>query len=163
MKGEKMNIQAIDYRGSIVDGPGLRTVVYVQGCEKHCKGCHNYTTWDPNGGTIYTVEALETEIRKKSLTKRITISGGEPLLQYEELLKLVQQLADFNITVYTGYELEKVPKTLLPQIDYLKVGPFIQRLHSATIPYAGSTNQKFLCIERRVKDDYKNLISTTNK
>lgn len=153
-----MKIQSIDYRGSIVDGPGIRTVLYMQGCEKHCPGCHNQVTWDHNSGISRKIDEIVAEIRRYSIAKKLTISGGEPLLQYEALLLLVQSLSEFNIAIYTGYELENVPKELLLHIDYLKVGPFIADLKSTVLPYVGSSNQKFLHVNRVISNDYKNLI-----
>ena len=154
-------INALDFRGSVVDGPGVRSVIYVQGCYKHCPGCHNFQTWDPSKGTAYPVEELADIIRQNSPIKKLTISGGEPLLQLDALIQLVKELKDFNSTVYTGFEFDQVPKKLLPHIDYLKVGPFIEKLKSTIIPFAGSTNQQFLVINREAKeyDEYEKLIS----
>ena len=92
-------INSIDYQGSIVDGPGIRTVLYVQGCVKRCKGCHNPSTWDIKNGKSVDINSLASELRKKVTNKKITISGGEPLLQYDAVLELVKLLYDFNIAL----------------------------------------------------------------
>ena len=73
-------INSIDYKGSIVDGPGIRTVLYLQGCEQRCEGCHNTGTWDINIGKFVSVIDLANEIRRRSFNNKLTISGGEPLL-----------------------------------------------------------------------------------
>ena len=140
----KININSIDYSGSIVDGPGVRTVLFVQGCEKHCKGCHNPSTWDKNQGTLIDIEDIINELREKCHNKKLTISGGEPLLQYDVILELVLQIQDFDIALYTGLELSDVPTKILKYIKYIKVGRYIKDKHTTITPYIGSTNQKFI-------------------
>lgn len=142
----EMRINSIDYSGSIVDGPGIRTVLYLQGCHQHCEGCHNPGTWDINGGKKVTIDSLVEEILDKSMTKKITISGGEPLLQVEAVLELSKKLKskNFNITLYTGYELEHVPNEILEYLDYIKVGRYEKDKRSTTVDYIGSTNQRFI-------------------
>ena len=135
-----------DYDGSVSDGPGVRTVIYVQGCKFGCKNCHNKQTWDFYGG--YTIEILELfdEIVKKSKYQRITISGGEPLLQKEAVYELIKLLHSkhYDIALYTGYELKDVPQEFFGKLHYIKTGRFIQELSSTVIPYVGSSNQKFV-------------------
>ncbi|MHB8360735.1 MAG: 4Fe-4S single cluster domain-containing protein [Thermoplasmataceae archaeon] len=140
-------INSIDYRGSIVNGPGLRTVLFVQGCEQKCKGCHNPYTWNINLGKPTPVSELTDEIRNNSITKKFTISGGEPLLQTPMILELVKKLDDFNIVLYTGYEFEDVQKELLEHLDYIKVGKYEQGKRCTTIDYIGSTNQRFISLK----------------
>ena len=89
-------INSIDFRGSICDGPGIRTVLFVQGCKRHCLNCHNPQTWDMNNGIKYDINELANIIIEKSLFKKITISGGEPLLQMESLEKLLVLLKSEN-------------------------------------------------------------------
>ncbi len=143
-----IRINSIDYRGSIVDGPGIRTVLFVQGCKQRCNSCHNPSTWDLNAGESVSVADLADEIRTKSPNKNLTISGGEPLLQVPAVLELIKLLNDFNIVMYTGYELEEVPDEILPYIDYLKVGKYDKEKHCTTIAYIGSENQQFINISR---------------
>ncbi|OLS22512.1 MAG: Pyruvate formate-lyase 1-activating enzyme [Candidatus Heimdallarchaeota archaeon LC_3] len=145
----KIKINSIDYSGSIVDGPGLRTVLFVQGCEKKCKGCHNQGAWDYSKGTEIDIDDLVEELNKKCLNKKLTISGGEPLHQYESLLVLLNKLQDYNLILYTGNEMEEVPKTILEYLDYIKVGRFIEEEKGSTIPYVGSKNQQFIRLKER--------------
>lgn len=140
----KININSVDFSGSIVDGPGIRTVIYVQGCNIRCHNCHNPETWDLNTGIEYDVEQLAEIIKKKSLTKRLTISGGEPLLQYEAVLELVKFLKDYDIVLYTGFELADVNEELLKYLNYIKIGRFIENKICTTQSYIGSSNQKFI-------------------
>ena len=138
-------INSIDFRGSICDGPGIRTVLFLQGCKRHCFNCHNPQTWDINNGIKYDINELANTIIEKSSFKKITISGGEPLLQIEQLEKLLNLLKseNFNITLYTGFEKKDVPKNILIKLNYLKTGEYKNNLRTTITPYVGSTNQLF--------------------
>lgn len=74
-----LRINKIDFSGSICDGPGIRTVLFLQGCKKRCEGCHNPQTWEIKAGKIIAISELFEAICANSKMKRITISGGEPL------------------------------------------------------------------------------------
>ena len=140
----KIVINSIDYSGSIVDGPGIRTVLFVQGCKRKCEDCHNPSTWDIDKGKKFDIEDIVEDLRKKCLNKKLTISGGEPLLQYPAILELVKSLDDFNIILYTGFEFDYVPKDILHYLEYIKVGKYIKEKRSTIIPFMGSNNQKFI-------------------
>lgn len=150
MINSKIYIHHIDFQGSIADGPGVRIILYVQGCKRHCKGCHNPQTWDLRGGNVYNTGELAELIAIQSPTNRITISGGEPLLQTESVSDLIYFLKrrGFDIALYTGNELKDVPKKILEQINYIKVGAFIQEKKCTDMPYIGSWNQKFICLRQ---------------
>lgn len=137
-------INTLDLLGSIVDGPGIRTVLYVQGCHGTCDGCHNPKTWDTDKGIKIDVADLANKIKHGTPNKKLTISGGEPLLQYDEILELVKKLDDFDIALYTGFELDAVPKEIIKYLKYIKVGRFIKEEICTTMPYIGSKNQKFI-------------------
>jgi len=137
-------INSIDYNRSISDGPGIRTVVYVQGCTLHCEGCHNKSTWDTNCGPKYDIVELAYELKEKSLNHKITISGGEPLFQKEAVISLIKELEGCDLCLYTSNNFDEVPKEILPYLHYLKVGKYKQELRCTTIPYIGSRNQKFI-------------------
>ncbi|KKM05970.1 hypothetical protein LCGC14_1748740 [marine sediment metagenome] len=140
----KIVINSIDYGGSIVDGPGLRTVLYIQGCKRRCEECHNPSTWDIEGGIELDVEEIVKELNEKCINKKITISGGEPLLQFLAVLKLVKKLKDFNIVLYTGFDIEEIPEEILKYIKYIKVGKYIKEKRTTILPFIGSKNQKFI-------------------
>lgn len=93
---------------SIVDGPGLRFTVFVQGCSHHCPGCHNPESQPTEGGESYTVEELANKIRANKLIHAVTLSGGEPFEQAEECAELARILKaeGYNIWAYTGYLFE---------------------------------------------------------
>ena len=140
-----MRINSIKYNNSHVDGPGIRTVLFMQGCDIHCKGCQNKSTWDITKGKEVSVDDLVSELKQKVFNKKITISGGEPLLQKEELIKLVNKLVNegFDIALYTGHLREDVPVELISKVKYLKTGSFIEELKTTIKPFVGSSNQVF--------------------
>ena len=140
-------INSIKFNRSLVDGPGVRTVVFFQGCDLRCKGCQNPSTWEMKNGTEMTTDELVTILEKEVVNKKVTFSGGEPLMQVDALIDIVKKLEGFDIAVYTGHEFEKVPNELLDNITYIKTGSFKEDLKSTMKPYVGSTNQEF----RRVK------------
>lgn len=144
-------------RESIVDGEGFRIVMFTQGCTHHCKGCHNPTTWKMDGGIDYPVSQIHSYIlnmykKGKGFYSGITISGGDPLFQKEELLQLLILLKnsepDMNIWIYTGFETEEVKenfKDLLKYVDVFVTGKFKEELKSYECEFRGSTNQELFC------------------
>lgn len=140
-----MRINSIRYNNSVVDGPGIRTVLFMQGCNLLCKGCQNSSTWDIEKGKKVDIDELVNELNKKVFNKKITISGGEPLMQKEALIELITKLNDlgFDIALYTGHQKEDVPSILLDEVKYLKTGNFIQDLKTTVKPFVGSENQVF--------------------
>ena len=152
-KGEVMNIRVnnIMYNKSLVDGPGIRTVMFCQGCDMRCTDCHNKESWDINGGTNIDIKYLETCLREKCINKKLTISGGEPLLQLIAVEQLIDLIPDFDIVLYTGRELEDVPASILSKISYIKTGAFEKDKKTTLNEYIGSTNQKFINLKEGIK------------
>jgi anaerobic ribonucleoside-triphosphate reductase activating protein len=138
-------INSIRYNNSHVDGPGIRTVLFLQGCNLHCKGCQNESTWDIKKGTEVDIDDLILVLKEKVFNKKITISGGEPLFQKEALTELIDKLNNegFDIALYTGHVKEDVPKELIPKVKYLKTGSFVESLKTTIKPFVGSENQIF--------------------
>ncbi|MDE6429227.1 MAG: radical SAM protein [Malacoplasma sp.] len=132
---------------SLCDGPGYRTVIFFQGCNLKCKGCHNVESWPLKKGEKIKVSELAERIKKISFNKKITISGGEPLLQIDGLIQLLDLLDGFDICLYTGKKFEDVPKEILKKLKYLKFGPYIQSLKTYDKPFVGSKNQEFWELE----------------
>lgn len=141
----QIRVNSINYKGSVCDGPGIRTVLFLQGCSVHCPHCHNPSTWDMNGGYLIEVDQLVNELKSQSALKRITISGGEPLMQINALEKLIFLLKQeqFEIVLYTSFQKTDVPNSILRQIDYLKTGKFEYDKRTTIMPYIGSKNQTF--------------------
>ncbi len=142
---EMLYINTIVFNKSLVDGPGVRTLIFFQGCDIHCPFCQNKSTWDIKSGKEISIDDLYSLIVDKSFNKKVTITGGEPLLQKERLLKLIEILDEngFDVALYTGHQKEEVPSKMLKHLTYLKYGPFINEEKTSIKPYVGSNNQVF--------------------
>ncbi len=145
---------ALLLQDSIVDGPGLRFVVFTQGCLHNCKGCHNLSTHDPAGGKEVAVPDIVKKMASNPLTDGLTLSGGEPFLQVADCAVLAQQAHQLGLDVwcYSGYTFEELVADsrflqLLEHIDILIDGPFEQDLKSLNLKWRGSTNQRVLDIK----------------
>lgn len=143
-------------RDSIVDGEGVRDVIFVQGCAHHCKGCHNQHTWDYCGGEHWFIGDIVNELSDS--TNNVTISGGEPFDQYASLYGLVQELSKQgkNIWIYTGNTLHEpigTPYKLLAQyVDVIVDGRFVEKLKDPDLLFRGSSNQRLIDLKRSVKE-----------
>lgn len=137
---------------SIVDGPGIRTTVFGQGCPHHCPGCHNPETWAFGCGTRTEEETLVKIVRANPLCRGVTFSGGEPFAQAEGFAKLARLLKaeGYEVASYSGYTFEqllngtKAQRELLEAIDILIDGPYLQEERSLEISFRGSRNQRIL-------------------
>ena len=138
---------------SIVDGPGFRYVLFVQGCPHHCHGCHNPESWAFDGGTDMTVDEIFEEIQEKQGLRGVTFSGGEPFEQVPALLELAKKIKGAGLTLmsYSGYtldelEVRKDPATdeLLGLLDILVDGRYDESLRNLTLVYCGSENQRVI-------------------
>ena len=140
---------------SIVDGPGIRTTIFSQGCPHHCPGCHNPETWAFGIGTKLPVEALVEIVRSNPLCRGVTFSGGDPFAQPEAFAKLAGLLkeAGYEVASYSGYTFEELlagsqaQKQLLAAIDVLIDGPFLLAEKSLEVPFRGSRNQRILDVK----------------
>ncbi|MCL6634443.1 MAG: anaerobic ribonucleoside-triphosphate reductase activating protein [Peptococcaceae bacterium] len=148
---------------SVVDGPGLRFVVFVQGCRHHCKGCHNPDTWDPAGGTAVDAEHLLAQIRAARLIKGVTFSGGEPFLQAAPLAWLGREVKKLGLDVitFTGYTWERLlalaredraVEELILASDYIVDGPFILAERDLALPFRGSRNQRIIDVAKSLAE-----------
>ena len=144
---------------SIVDGPGFRLTVFVQGCPHRCPGCHNPQTHPFEGGKIITVEKILADFMKNPLLSGITLSGGEPFEQAKPLAVLSKEVKNLgkSIVIYSGYtfeelqkraEKEKEIKKLLSCCDWLIDGPFIQEQRSLELKFKGSKNQRIIDMKK---------------
>lgn len=139
---------------SVVDGPGVRFVVFSQGCPHHCPACHNPETWDSKGGKEMTVKEVLKMLKKRlKYIRGITFSGGDPFLQAEEMAKLGIEAKKLGLDVvtYTGYRYEDLlsldipgSQELLEVTDILVDGPFIEELKDISLPFRGSSNQRLI-------------------
>ena len=137
------------YENSCDDGPGVRSVLFLQGCTKNCIGCHNYKIREHGKGTRVKIDDLINYIDLYCCNKKITISGGEPLEQMDSLIILLSKLKKrgYNICMYTGWELNMVPHKIIILLDYIKTGGFISNLKNSNIQYVGSSNQHMYYID----------------
>lgn len=139
-------------RESIVDGDGIRYVIFTQGCPHHCPGCHNPQTHPFDAGKLVSVDELFADISKrKDYIDGITLSGGEPFCQSDQCSVIAEQAQKMGLTVwcYTGYLFEELygrNDRLLNHIDILVDGPFIQQKRSLALQFRGSTNQRLIDI-----------------
>ena len=138
---------------SFVDGVGVRFAIFVQGCPHHCKGCHNPTTHDFNGGRIVDTEEIIKKFSKSPLINGITLTGGEPLSQIDSITELAKSAKNINLSVwcYTGYVYEDLLGDIkidnfLDYVDVLIDGPFIESQRDLTMPFCGSRNQRLIDI-----------------
>ena len=144
-------------RESVVDGPGVRFVVFTQGCPHHCPGCHNPDTHSFEGGKLVDINRIAGEISQNPLLKGVTLSGGEPFCQPGPLAELahIVHAKGLDVMVYSGYTFEQLLKraetepdvqALLSETDVLVDGRFIQAEKSLLLKFRGSKNQRILDI-----------------
>lgn len=136
-------------KGTCADGPGLRNSIYVAGCGHKCPGCHNPESWKFTAGKEMTIPEILDEVLDAYTD--ITISGGDPMYQAEELIELCKILkwAGKNIWVYTGFTIDQlvgVQKECLKYIDVLVDGPYIANKRDLT-RFCGSSNQNIIYLK----------------
>lgn len=135
---------------SVVDGKGLRYVIFVQGCPHHCKGCHNPQTWDPTKGFDKSLDEIKGEILENPLLDGVTFSGGEPFMHVAELIEIGKFCKLHNLTVwcYTGYTITEIQNNndfnvLLKYIDVVVDGKYVES-KKCYDNFKGSANQKVI-------------------
>lgn len=155
-------------KNSIANGPGVRVVVWCQGCSIHCPGCHNKCTWDPNDGeyiTQFDIIDIFEEL-EKPWVKGITFSGGHPLEDYniEGVIELAsnikEKFPEKDIWLYTGLKLNlddfnnnSSLSTCLKLCDVIVDGPYIQEQRNINLPYRGSNNQRLIDVNETLKNN----------
>lgn len=143
--------------GTSVDGPGLRTSIYLAGCRHHCPGCHNPESWNMGGGEERSLDELMQVIAYNEAP--VTFSGGDPLAQPSELEKLTQRIKQelgYNIWCYTGYtweQLKQQPKLMdaVKQLDVLVDSPFLLDQRNTKLRFRGSNNQRIIDVQASLK------------
>ncbi len=147
---------------SIVDGPGLRAVLWTQGCGHHCKGCQNPQTWDFKGGGLVPIDMVLEAIDELEYQDGLTFSGGDPMYQVEAC----NIIADYaikkglNIWVYTGFTYEEIVelakkkkayKDFLSKIDVLVDGRFVLKERDLNLLFRGSKNQRLIDMKKTLE------------
>lgn len=169
-EGQILNLWGVCRQGSKALGPGLRYVVWTQGCLKRCPGCISPESQQITPRVIMRTSALATDIINNSKISGITISGGEPFLQASALTQLLKSVKDqrpeLNVIVFTGYLKKELAwqdaKTLLSQIDVLIDGPYDQNKQS-TRGLRGSLNQNIVFLTNRLIDYSEELEKGSRK
>jgi len=142
---------------SIVDGPGLRFVIFTQGCHKRCVGCHNPQSLDMNGGYIEDINKIREKWLKNPIIEGITISGGEPFLQARAVKQIISYalLDNLNVVIYSGFYYEELRAINKPDINYildhahyLIDGPFEIDKKDLNLLFRGSANQRLIDLQQ---------------
>lgn len=136
--------------GTSVDGPGLRTSIYLSGCRHKCPGCHNPQSWDFEAGTPMSILQIVNIIADNDFD--VTLTGGDPLYHPSEVLELtriIKERLGKNIWLYTGFTAEQIErnntlKSALKYVDTIVEGPFIEALKDPSLPFRGSSNQRII-------------------
>ena len=156
-----MNLSGINYE-SIVDGPGVRLVLYVSGCRHYCEGCHNPSTFSFTTGKEYTQEVHDEVIeylRNHDYISGVTLSGGDPMYSASDVEKLIldirQEFPAISIWLYSGFTFEQAMtqpemRRVLNQCNVMVDGVFLQEERDVTLPFRGSRNQRLIDVEASI-------------
>ena len=170
-----MNYLQID-KSSISNGPGVRVVLWVAGCNLHCKGCQNQESWDFNAGKLFDESAKQYlfDVLKKPYVRGITISGGHPLENnnvedvYLLLKEMKEKFPKKDVWLYTGYTWEQIfptvcldmfnvnnmyRKSVVEMCDVIVDGPYIEEQRDITLKFCGSKNQRLIDVKETLKQN----------
>lgn len=142
---------------SIVDGPGIRLAIFLQGCPHRCKGCHNPESQPFESGNAMNPDDIMK--RLTPLTAGVTISGGEPFSQPEAVLAIIEAANNVgidNIWIWSGWKYEELmdekrhpfAHEILDKCTVLVDGPFIEDLHESSLKWRGSSNQRIIDLNK---------------
>lgn len=154
--------------GTSVDGPGLRTSIYVAGCRHRCPGCHNAHTWPFDAGDPMSLDELFKRVVDNDID--VTFSGGDPIYSAAKLLPLARRIKErgYNIWMYTGFTYEQLMAfdnsdvaDLLEYVDVLVDGPYIEALRDTDLIFRGSSNQRLIDLDKTRKE-HKIVLFQTN-
>lgn len=168
----KIRLAAYLQPDSIVDGEGIRTVIWTQGCPHNCLGCHNPETHDFEGGSLVDIAEVKSIIDDLEGQDGITFSGGDPFVQSKECAEIAKYAKGkgYNIWCYTGYTYEQLlamSKTkseimdFLKEIDILVDGKFVLALKTYSVKFAGSSNQRLIDVKKSLKENRVVTIDNT--
>jgi len=161
-------------RGSIVDGLGIRAVLWTQGCPHNCLGCHNPETHSYDNGALINTSEIKKQLNSLDIEEGLTLSGGDPFEQIEACLDIAKysQSIGLNVWCYTGYTYEELMKKsetnpliipFLKEIDILKDGRFIQKQKSLETKFRGSKNQRLIDVKKTLKSKKIVLLQLEDK
>jgi len=155
----KIRLAAPLQKDSIVDGEGIRTVIWTQGCSHHCKGCHNPSTHSFHQGFLVDIEEVNQQISTLLYQDGITFSGGDPLFQVEACTLIAKHAKKIgmNVWCYTGFTFEDLIKSkknieFLKYVDVLVDGKFIMAERSLNVDFRGSRNQRIIDVPTSLEE-----------
>lgn len=148
----------------IINGPGLRCTIFVQGCDHHCKGCHSPHTWSFTGGRIMTKDELIQTVTSNKLDHGITWSGGDPLYQVEELAALAKcfHSKSYHQMLFTGFTMEEIVDLCKQNHSYVDALRYMNIIisdrfdidqRSLELKFRGSSNQRVWVPHYDLKSD----------
>lgn len=148
---------------SLVNGQGLRMVLFAQGCKHNCDGCFNTHTHSFNGGRLMDMNKIIKDIINNPLLDGVTFSGGDPFEQADKFVYIAQEVKKHykNVWCYTGYTFEELLMNahnnigwtnLLQNIDILVDGKFVKELTDENLKFKGSSNQRIIDVQRSLKE-----------
>ncbi|HBJ1647625.1 UNVERIFIED_ORG: anaerobic ribonucleoside-triphosphate reductase activating protein [Clostridium botulinum] len=161
----QVRLSGIAYE-SLVNGPGVRRVLFAQGCTHNCKNCFNPDTHSFHGGELMDFDKIIKDIVENPILKGVTFSGGDPWEQADKFAYIAEQLKkdimkpDFNVWCYTGYTYEYILKNkdkrngwkeLLNSIDVLVDGRFEDDKKEQGLRFRGSSNQRIIDVKESLK------------
>jgi len=144
---------------NIVNGDGLRVVIWTQGCPNHCKGCQNPETWDFSAGVEVDLEEIKSTLRSFRGQQGITFCGGEPFVQPEacrELAVWCKEELGWDVWSFSGFTYEQIkeyggkPWEFLKVLDVLIDGPFVLEERDLSLRFRGSRNQRLLRLKNGI-------------
>ncbi|MDR1707457.1 MAG: anaerobic ribonucleoside-triphosphate reductase activating protein [Prevotella sp.] len=143
-----------------VDGPGFRTSIYAAGCIHECSGCHNPHSWNMANGRSYSVDELLGIIKEDEFSN-VTFTGGDPFMQvdgFTELARRIRKETSKKIWCYTGFTYEQILRSnklvqMLPFIDVLVDGKYIDSLRNTDLQFRGSSNQRIIDMQKSLSGD----------
>jgi len=148
---------------SIVDGEGIRSVIWFQGCTHNCLECHNPETHDFKAGYSVSLDSVKEQIRNLEYQDGVTFSGGDPMMQIEALEELARFVKEngMNVWCYTGFTFEEILELAksnkhylyaLENIDVLVDGKFVKDLKSFAVQFRGSSNQRIIDVSKSLEE-----------
>ena len=168
----KIRLDADLQTDSIVDGLGIRTVIWTQGCSHNCPACHNPSTHDFNGGDLVELDDVIYVLEQLEGQDGVTFSGGDPMFQAKQCAILAKKIHELgmNVWAYTGFTyeelLEKGSKDILEflfEIDVLIDGKFDLSKKSLDLEFRGSSNQRLIDVPRSLESHEVVLLDLKNK
>lgn len=156
-----MNYIGIE-KDSLLNGDGIRVILWVAGCVHHCWKCQNPSTWDPDAGIRFTAESMNELIRalEADHVTGLTLSGGDPLhpANIEDVTRIALKVKRMfgerrTIWVYTGYLWEDIQSEMIMHyVDVVVDGEYIDKLRDVNYPWAGSTNQRVIDAKKSISE-----------